>query len=155
MPEAKKKEPIKYFGMVSELDGIDVKNFPNKFPMFFLGTSVEIDAYNRLMLKAISGGFDPKIRKLCFTLSCREGQTHEDVFNIIKDVPEIDEERYILLSNIVHWNPVVEATRILENYLELLKTMDEARETSPLKEMLDEAFEKARKESPVALTVED
>ena len=113
-----------YFGMISELTSIKVKGFPQKFPMFFLCTTAEIDAYNKLMIKAIAKGFDPKVRKLCFTLGCSEGFKHDDIYNIAKELPVIDKEKYDMLKTIVHWNPILEGTLVLRRYVELVEAAE-------------------------------
>jgi hypothetical protein len=135
---------MKYYGMINEITDLSVNNFPTKFPMFFLGDQLQIDEYNRLMLKSMSLGFDPKVRKLCFTLGCKEGFTHEDIFNLIKDLPEIDEERYILLKNIIHWDPVVEATKVMSNYILLVEAAQESPAAEAIKEHFEQAFNDAR-----------
>ncbi len=137
-------DEIKYFGMISEITDINVKGFPSKFPMFFLATQEEMFDYDKLMLKSIASGFDPKIRKLCFTLGCTEGYNHEIIRQMIKDLPEIPEEKYILLKNIVHWNPVLEATRVLENYIALAEAAQESPTAELIKEYMHEAGVEAK-----------
>jgi len=92
------------------------------------------------MINAISRGFDPKIRKLCFTLGCSEGFKHEDIFNMAKEIPEIPEETYNLLKTIVHWNPIKEASDILSRYIELSESAEQAVADS---DIIQKVFEEA------------
>jgi hypothetical protein len=119
------KTTIKYFALVSEIYDLNVTGFPNKFPMIFLATQETIDEYNKLMLTAMTHGFDPKTRKMCFTLGCAEGYTHSDIYNLIQTLPEVSEEIYSLLDNIPAWNPVKLSIESLKKYIKLIKTFDE------------------------------
>jgi hypothetical protein len=127
----------KYYGMISEISDIDLKGFPSKFPMFFLCTAKEKDSYNKLMVGASARGFNPKIRKLCFTLGCSEGFKHEDIFNLTKELPEIDKEKYMMLKTIVHWNPIQEASLILKRFIELSKTVDGKLKDEEIQDMIN------------------
>jgi len=146
---------IKYYGMISEITDINVPKFPKKFPMLFLCTEKEKDTYNKLMISAISRGFDPKSRKLCFTLGCKEGFLHEDIFNLIKELPEVDEDKYNFLSGIVHWNPVQEASQVLQRFIALAKATDEKREEPEIREMMDKVIKEVQETNPVGCHVPD
>ena len=147
-----KEKTIIYKAMVSELDGIDVVGFPKKYPMFIMGTNIDLDKYNAAMIKAISKGFSPTLRKLCFTLKCSEGYTHEDIFNLSKELPEVTEDNYTMLNNIVHWNPIVEATKVLHRFIELADAQQEKIQDPEMQKMIEVAFEEIKEQCEVGLT---
>jgi hypothetical protein len=137
---------MKYYGIIGEINNLEAKGFPNKFPMFAICTEEEKRRYSATMVKASHFGFNPKIRKLCFTLRCNEGYTHEEVFELVKTLPEIPEDVFKLLKDIPHWNPIIEATQILERYIEMVDANIEIMEKSEdTREALNISFEDTQK----------
>jgi hypothetical protein len=120
---------MKYYCKIMEIN-LNVENMPNKFPMFIMCTDDIKKKYSMTMMKAMHFGFDPKVRKLCFTLLCKEGYTHEDLFEIMKDLPEITEENYNLIKSIPHWDPIEESLKILERYIDMIDGRIEIMESS-------------------------
>jgi len=134
---------MKYYGEIGTINTPKIANFPNKYPAFLLISEEEKRKYNALMVAAAQRGFNMSKRKVCFTLLCEEGYYHEEIYNSIKNLPEISEGKYNLLKQIPHWNPILVAMSILEGYLTLLKNagveLDEDKELQALfKEVFDE-----------------
>jgi hypothetical protein len=136
---------MKFYAELQTLE-LNVKNMPNLFPVFIMCTDKDKRRYSALMVKAVQFGFNPKLRKLCFTLGCEEGYTHEGIYEKAKELPEIDEETYKLLSDIPHWNPIEEATKVLERYIEMVNGNIEIMETSEAaREALNVSFKDVEK----------
>jgi len=141
-----------YYAMVSEIEGLELTGFPKKFPMFFLVTDSELNTYNALMIKAVARGFSTSLRKLCFTLGCKEGFSHEDIYNLSKELPEVDEEHYTFLKNIVHWNPILEASKVLQRFIDLADAQQAKIQEPEMQEMIKTAFDDVASECDVGLT---
>jgi hypothetical protein len=135
---------MKYFAVVETLELEKIPNFPNKFPMFIMASEEMIRKYNATMVKAVQLGFNPKKRKLCFTLRCSEGVTHEEVFNLAKELPEVTEEQYNFLLDIPHWNPIDAALRVLESYIELIEIAKKQGEDFGIDDMLKKSFKSGK-----------
>jgi hypothetical protein len=136
---------MKYYALLMETE-LNVEKMPNKFPVFIMCTDEDKRRYSALMVKAAHFGFDPKTRKLCFTVGCYEGYTHEEIYEKAKELPEITEDIYNLLENIPHWNPIKEATKILERYIEMVNGNIEIMEKSEdTREALNVSFEDVKK----------
>jgi hypothetical protein len=110
---------MKYYALLTETE-LNITNMPNKFPVFVMCTDEDKRRYSALMVKAAHFGFDPKTRKLCFTVGCKEGYTHEEIYEKVKELPEITQDIFNILNTIPHWNPIMEATKILERYIEMV-----------------------------------
>ena len=144
---------MKYYGLLTELELEEIPKFPNRFPMFTIGSEQEIRRYNATMVKAAQLGFNMSKRKICFTLACKEGFTHEEIFNNVKNLPEITEKEYGLLSSIPHWNPMREALVVLEAYIELMESARARAEEMNLPEIVEKAFQEGRHKRDVKISV--
>lgn len=142
-------ERLKKYALISEITDINVQKFPKKFPMFLLCTEETLNTYNSLMIKAMANGFDPKIRKICFTLGCTEGFRHSDIYEMAKELEEVSDEKYVMLDNIVHWNPIEEAMVVLERFLILIESFEEKATGQEMKDIVHKAMKEARELSDV------
>jgi hypothetical protein len=140
---------MKYFGAVKQLDLEKLPNFPNKFPMFIMASEEMIRKYNAKMVNATHLGFNPKKRKLCFTLKCDEGVTHEEIFNLAKELPEISEEQYLFMKDIPHWNPIEAALKVLECYIELMEVARKEGEKLEIMETIESAFQEGKRKEDI------
>jgi len=139
---------IKYFGEISTIDIVGIQNLkkiPNKFPVFLLATTEEINQYKKLLASASTKGFSLTLRKVCLTLNCHEGLSHEVIYDKLQNLPEIEKEIYDLLKEIPHWNPLMDATTTLGNFLELWK-LTEHRTPKDIKILQKDASKKTIKE---------
>jgi len=133
---------MKYYGNLTTLELNNFKNFPNKFPIFNIITDKERLSFNALMVAAAQRGFNMNKRKICFTVSCEEGFTHEYIYNMLKELPEISEEKYMLLKDIPHWNPIEQSFNILKSFIELHeKATDTLSQDEDLNEIIQIAFD--------------
>ena len=138
--EAPKKKGAK-FAMVSEITDLGIKGFPTMYPIIYLADTETLHRYNALMIDAMKYGFDPTLKKLCFTANCHEGITHGDLYNLISTMPEISDEIYGILSNIPAWNPVIESIQVLEKYIELVEIVDTSKDSPSFDDIFGEAIE--------------
>jgi len=133
---------LEYYGATSKIEGLTLTTYPKEYPMFFLCTSEEKRKYNQLIIACLAKGFEPNIRKLCFTLKCAEGLTHQEIRDVVQGLPIIDKAEYDLLVSIPHWNPVKTAIDVLEKYMELAEAQTIINEDPKVQKMLQEAIDK-------------
>jgi len=143
----------KYYAETGSLRLPMLKNFPNHFPMFIMASEAELRKLNATMVKASQYGFSMSKRKVCFTLGCQEGMTHEELFNKLKTLPEISKEKYEFLLEIPHWNPIKEATHILESFIEMMEESRRLGEEMELPKVISDAFEKAQEKNEIRMNV--
>jgi len=143
---------MKYFGEIGTLELEPIPKFPDKFPVFIIMSEEEKRKYNSLMVAAAQRGFSMSKRKVCFTLGCKEGYTHEEIFNEVKKLPEISKEEYTLLKQIPHWNPMEHAVTVLVSYLEMIKEAKIALDENPeLTEIFKASFVKGEQQNNVRI----
>jgi len=138
MKEKSNDSSSKKFALVLEISDIEVSGFPTAFPMIYLADEKTLDKYNSLLFHAMEQGFDPKTRRMCFTSNCSEGISHGDMYEMIKELPEVSQEIYDILTLIPAWNPVEAGISTLEKYIEMMKAVDDSKEIEEKREQMGE-----------------
>ena len=115
---------MKYFMDIENLE-LNVKGYPNAFPILWLITSEEKDEINRLMIEATTNGFHVDIKSLVFGRNLEPSFALEKVFQKMDSLSEIDKNLYDILNIIPHWNPFEDTKKLLKKYLDFINNIDD------------------------------
>jgi len=128
---------MKTYAEIDHLD-LSINGFPNKFPVLYLVTEEDIKRIKGLFIKANLIGFGPDIRSVPFGSTLEYSLSVGDVLEKMDKLPEIQEDQYWILKQVVHWNPIEDLEKLLENYIEYCNTMQKSETAAALRQVIED-----------------
>lgn len=141
---SQKNATQKYYMSEVHLE-FEIRDYPRVFPGYLLFSPELIRIFQSELSAAMLYGFDPKIRKICFTAMCKEGFSFEDILIRMQDYDkegtntvEITEQEFNIRSSIPHWNPINDAIQVLKIFIETMTQIQDQNKEVKLEEVMNE-----------------